>query len=311
MTSVFNIVLPIFTIIAAGYFATRLSLIAEAAVDSIMKFSQNFAIPCLLFHAIANLDLSSTFEIKLIFSFFLGATICFLIGIIAMRFLFSRTPIDSIAIGFGALFSNLIFIGLPIMELAFGRDSTAQNYTIIAFHAPFCYLLGITSIEIVRSGGLGIIGSVNAVVHSSFKNPLILAILLGFIVNLGGITLPEAISTSVNMIAQTAIPVALFGMGGVLVRYGFSPSLGEPICIATLSLFVHPAIVYLLTVYVFSLEIDFVRAGVISAAMAPGIHSYLFANMYNRAIGMSASTILLSTIASIFSVSMWLSFLEN
>lgn len=311
MSSLFNIVLPIFTIIAAGYFATRFALISVPAVDSIMKFAQNFAIPCLLFQAIANLDLSSAFEIKLIFSFFFGATICFFLGTIAAKFLFSHPSIDSIAIGFSALFSNLIFIGLPIMELAYGQDSTAQNYTIIAFHAPFCYLLGITSIEIVRAGGKGIIGSAKAVVEASFKNPLVLAILLGFMVNLCGLTLPDAIATSVHMIAQTAIPVALFGMGGVLVRYGFSPSLGEPVCIATLSLFVHPAIVYLLTFHVFSLEIEFVRAGVICAAMAPGIHSYLFSNMYNRATGMAASTILLATIASIFSVSIWLSILES
>ena len=54
---------------------------SDAGVDGLMKFTQNFAIPCLLFDAIANLDLSAHFDLALLGSFYTGATIGFLAGL--------------------------------------------------------------------------------------------------------------------------------------------------------------------------------------------------------------------------------------
>ncbi len=54
-------------------------------------------------------------------------------------------------IGFCCLFSNSVLLGLPITERAYGPDALTGNFAIIAFHAPFCYGLGITAMEIVRA----------------------------------------------------------------------------------------------------------------------------------------------------------------
>ena len=56
----------------------------------------------------------------------------------------------------------------------------------------------------------------------------------------------------------------------------------------------------------YQLPIEFIRAAVVTAAMAPGVNSYVFANMYHRAEGVAASTVLLATAASVLSVSAWL-----
>ena len=49
-----------------------------------------------------------------------------------------------------------------------------------------------------------------------------------------------------------------------------------------------------------------VKSIVLMAAMAPGLNAYLFASMYNRSLGVNASTVLLGTLISVFSVSAWL-----
>ena len=48
------------------------------------------------------------------------------------------------------------------------------------------------------------------------------------------------------------------------------------------------------------------RSIVLMAAVAPGLNAYLFASMYNRALGAAASSVLLTTALSVFSVSAWL-----
>ncbi len=52
-----------------------------------------------------------------------------------------------------------------------------------------------------------------------------------------------------------------------------------------------------------------VRNLVLTAAMAPGINAYLFANLYNRSEDVAANTVLLATIASGFTAAGWIWFL--
>ena len=63
------------------------------------------------------------------------------------------------------------------------------------------------------------------------SQPLVLAIILGVTVNLSGLPLPVAVGAAVDMIARASLPTALFGLGGVLLRYrpdGDKALVGEP-----------------------------------------------------------------------------------
>lgn len=304
-----DVVLPVFLLIGAGYTATKLGYMKDSAVDGLLIFTQNFAIPCLLFRATMGLDLAAALDWRLLASFYIGATISFAIGALGARYLFNRRPGEAVAIGFAALFSNSVMIGLPIMERAYGSDSLAPNFAIIAFHAPFCYLLGITFMEVIRADGRGASETASLVAKSMFKNALMIGIALGFAVNLSGISLPSPLTNAIDMLVRAALPTALFGLGGILTRYRVRDSLGQVGMIGILSLFLHPLIAWVLSVHVFDLPVEMVRAVVLTAAMAPGANTYIFASMYNRATGVNSSAVLLLTFLSIFSASFWLSIL--
>ena len=79
--------------------------------------------------------------------------------------------------------------------------------------------------------------------------------------------------------------------------------------IAALSLILHPALTYGLARGVFALPEDFVRAAVVTAAMAPGVNSYVFASIYSRGQAQAASAVLLATALSVLTVSAWLALL--
>lgn len=304
-----DVVLPVFLVLGAGYGATRVGLFKSSAVDGLMTFTQVFAIPCLLFRATSELDLSAYLDWRLLFSFYLGATICFVLGTMGARFIFKRRPGEAVAIGFGALFSNSVMLGLPIMERAFGADALAPNYAIVAFHAPFCYLIGITVMEVTRADGRSASATSTLVIKSMFKNALMIGISIGLAVNLSGITVPTQVSAAVDLMVQAALPAALFGLGGILTRYKLRDNLGQVGLIGVLSLLVHPGIAYAMTHLVFGLPDGMVRAAVLTAAMAPGVNTYIFASMYNRAMGVNSSAVLLLTLLSIFSATFWLTLL--
>lgn len=305
MQTLITVILPVFLVIGFGYGAAWRGVFTESNVDGVMRFATNFAVPVLLFRAIAGLDLSAEFDLALLGSFYTGAFLCFLAGLFGAHYLFGRDWEDSVAIGFVCLFSNSLLLGLPITERAFGADALAGNYAIISIHSPFCYGLGITVMEILRARGKSPAMIVPTVLKAMFSNALILGISLGFIVNFSGITLPEPASVAVDLMARAALPAALFGMGGVLYRYRPEGDLRTILFCCVISLGLHPAIVWMLGSWN-GLDAAAFRSAVLTAAMPTGINGYLFASLYGRAQRTAASAVLLGTALAILSIWLWL-----
>ncbi|MCV6592964.1 MAG: AEC family transporter [Silicimonas sp.] len=305
MQALLDVILPVFLVIGAGYSAVRMGWFSDAGTDALMKFTQNFAIPCLLFKALATIDLSAGFNLPLLFSFYLGATSGFLLGLLGARFLFGRPWTDAVAIGFCGLFSNSVLLGLPITERAYGAGALTGNYAIIALHAPYCYLLGITTMELVKSGGTGLAQTAAHVARAIFKNALILGISLGLAVNISGVTLPHVFTDAIDLLSRAALPAALFGLGGVLVRYKPEGDLKVILMVCAISLIAHPLISWTAATTL-SLDRDAFRSVVLTATMAPGVNTYIFANMYGSARRVAATSVLFATGFSVLTVWLWL-----
>lgn len=308
MQALLDVILPVFVVIGFGYVAVWRGWFSEAGVDGLMKFTQNFAIPCLLFVAIARLDLGQTFDWRLLVSFYTGSLSGFLLGLFGAHFLFGRDWEDAVAIGFCCLFSNSVLLGLPITERAYGADALEANFAIVALHSPFCYGLGISTMEIVRARGRAGTAVVGRVLKAMFSNALILGIALGFVVNLAGLPLPSVLDDGLDLMVRAALPAALFGMGGVLASYKAEGDLRIVIYICLVALIIHPAITRGLGLG-FGLSDAATRSAVITAAMAPGVNSYIFASMYGRAQRVAATTVLAGTALTILTAWVWLSFL--
>jgi predicted permease len=163
--------------------------------------------------------------------------------------------------------------------------------------------------EFARADGRSLIDTARAVAAAMFRNALMIGLAIGLGVNLSGLPVPDVVRGAVDLVADSALPAALFGLGGILTRYALRASLGEESLISVLSLVVHPAITLGLAAGVFALSPDFVRSAVVTAAMAPGVNAYVFASLYNRGQAEAASVVLLATAMSVLTVSGWLAVL--
>ena len=109
-----------------------------------------------------------------------------------------------------------------------------------------------------------------------------------------------------EMIGRAGLPAALFGLGGVLVRYRPEGDLRIVAMISALSLLLHPAITFLLGTHAFALSISDLRSATVTGAMAPGINAYLFAHMYGVGKRVAATAVLIGTALSIVTTWFWL-----
>lgn len=312
MQALLDVILPVFLVIGFGYITVWRGLLSANSVDGLLNFTQNVAVPVLLFRAISQLDLTQNFDLLLLGSYYSSAAIAFAIGLTGARYLFHRSWEESVAIGFCALFSNSLLLGLAITERAYGADALGPNYAIIAIHSPFCYAVGITAMEIARAHTRGTGKSVSklavTVFKAIFRNALIIGISLGFLVNLTSAPLPAPLTEALDLIVRTALPAALFGVGGVLVRYRPEGEIKVILFVCTITLVLLPAMVWGLGVAA-NLPREAFRSAVLTAAMAPGINVYVFANMYGVARRIAASSVLIGTAFSLLTVWLWLGIL--
>lgn len=306
MQIILEVTVPVFLIIGFGYAVVWRKLLSADQTDGLMSFAQGIAIPCLLFRAVSQMDLGSGFNILMLVSFYASCLVVFFVGMIGARFLFGRPWEDSVVIGFACLFSNSVLLGLAIIGRAFDEAALESCVVIVAFHAPFCYLLGISTMEIVRSRSANLLRTSRTTATTIFKNPIMLGIFLGMAFNLLDIALPSLVADALDMLARSALPAALFALGGVLVRYRPEGEFRVIAWIGVLGLIVHPAVTWILSHIVFELDASLVQGAVITAAMAPGVNAYIFSNLYGRAKRVVASSVLLGTAFSIATGSAWI-----
>ena len=307
MQALIDVILPVFLVVGFGYVVVWRGYLGESAIDAVMKFAQQIAVPCLLFNALATIDFQGGFDLAMLLAFYTGAFISFSLGLFGARYVFHRSWEDSVASGFCALFSNSVLLGLALTEQAYGPDALTGNYAIIAIHSPFCYGIGITVMELVRAreAGTSLTALPRTVLRAMFRNVLIVAIALGFVVNMSGLSLPGAVQDALDMMVRAALPTALFALGGILVRYRPAGDMKVILYVCALSLLVHPAITFSLGTLE-GLGQASMRSAVLNSAMAPGVNVFIFATLYGRAQRVAASSVLLATALSILTVWFWL-----
>ena len=306
-----TIIIPVFIIIALGYLSTLFKFLKIFEIQILTKFAQNIALPCLLFVNIYQLDLVSVFSLNLLLTFYISAGISFIIGILA-GYYFLKSLTNSIPIGFCCLFSNSLLLGLPITELAFGTEALKANFIIVAFHAPFCYLLGISAMEISINGNQNLLIAYKKILKSILSNALTVGIILGFLFNVSHLPMPYFLIDALNLLSTAGIPIALFALGGVLTQYKEEVinSLPHSIMVAVISLFIQPLITIYFGKNIFIITEEELRSAIITAAMAPGVNAFIFSNMYQRSIEIAASSVILCTAISIFSSAAWITFIN-
>ena len=313
MSALFTTILPVFLVIGFGYLVSWRGLFSESAVDGLMRFAQNFAVPALLFASMARLDLGTEFRPALLIAFYTGAFCSYAAGWAGARFLFNRPAPDCVAIGFVCLFSNTLLLGIPITERAFGAQALDGNWAIIALHSPALYTFGITAMEFTRARGTGLsVGGVALRALSGvIRTPLVIGILCGLAMNLlmqAGLVMPEGFWAAVDMLARAALPAALFGLGGILYRYRPEGDMATIAMCCGCALLLHPLVTFGLG-SVLGLDVAGMRSAVVTAAMPPGLNAYLFANIYGSARRVAASTVLIGTAVSVVSIWVWLAIL--
>ncbi len=306
MTTLLATVAPVFGIIILGFVIVKLRVLDESGVKGLVLFVVNVAVPVLLFRSLATIEIPDDVRWAFLFCFYGGVFTCYGLGVTVGRFLF-KGPLDHQAIfGMGSGFSNMVLLGVPILITAYGPDAALPIFLIIAFHSSTLFPLTTILIRLGQGMDVSWKRQLRGVALELVRNPIIIGLLLGFIVNLAGVTLPGPVDRFAELLGGAAIPCALFAMGASLARYPLTGEVRQAIIPIVLKLVVHPLIVWTLAVPILGLDGPWVPVVVTLSGMPSGVMVYMFAARYDAAPEVAARTVFLSTLCSMGTISVLL-----
>lgn len=300
---VLAIVLPVFGMMGIGFVASKAGLVSDRASDGLADYVFAIAVPVLIFRMLSESTASLTGSPwGYWISYFAGAAAAWAIAMVIARRFLDRDSREAVIHGFCSAQSNTVLVGIPLILHAYGEAGAVPLFLLLAVHLPL--MMGAASLMIETAGGES--GGIRRFVRTLATHPIVLALVAGIVAHVTGFRIPELVRPVTDGIAASASPVALVAMGLALSRYGLTSDPKAAAVSSLLKLLVHPALVWLLGMYVFDLDPVFVGVGVLFAALPSGVNGYLIAARYKTGEAFASNAVALSTLLSAATVTLWL-----
>lgn len=255
------------------------------------------ATPALLFTTVARADLRSIFSAVLVtnlVSLFVVQAVFLLIAVVLWRRTRSQATIGVLA----SSYVNAGNLGVPVAAYVLGNGALVAP--IVLFQVLVMAPIAFAVLDGDRQGS-GRRVSLRAVVMRPLRNPLTVASLLGLLVSLLGVHLPELVMRPIDLLAAAAVPVAL-------IAYGLSLSAGtkdsitlrrDVVLAVSLKTVAQPLVAFTIARWVLDLHGPALLAPTLLAALPTAQNVYVYAVHYRTSRTLARSAVLLSTLLSI------------
>lgn len=298
MIDIFLKTVPFFAVIGLGFQSGRSRFFTAEATADLTRFVFYFALSAMLFGFAANLDLAEVFDGSFVLAYLLATSaIWVLVAVTAM--LRGSPPEEAVFEAHAGVIGNAGFLGIPMLTLLLGPVAVVPLLLVLAVDLIVFSSLLTMIISGLRAGGIdrrifGILGL------GLLRNPMIVSVVLGLGWGTTGLQLPGPVQEFMSLLGAAATPCALFAIGASLAgRPADRPGLAVWISFCKLAL--HPAAAAL-TCLVLAVDWDGARVMIAAAALPVAGNVFILAQHYGVAPGRISTAILLSTAASVLTL---------
>jgi hypothetical protein len=287
--TIIEVIFPVFSIVALGYLLARAKRID---IPTISEIAVNVTSPCLIFLSIARREIIAEEWLTMG-----GGAVVIVLGAGAAMWLYQRAVgLRMRGLYLPAMFMNSGNMALPMALLAFGPEGFDKAIIFFITIAILNFSLGVFIAK--GEGGL----------REVFRLPLIYAAVAGLSFSLLGLSLPKFLATPVGMLADTAIPLMIINLG-VQLRSLTMSDLRH----AAAGVFIRMGCGLLLALcFVSIFGVDGLSRKIILlvSIMPPAVFNVILAQKYDADADAVASTIVMGTLLSIVTTSIFLMFIS-
>ncbi|GAB4354743.1 MAG: AEC family transporter [Oricola sp.] len=313
MSNVVGLVLPFFGLILLGFVTAKIARQKLDALGWMNTFIIYLALPALFFNLLSKTPVEELTQWRFVAGTTFGTyTVFSLMFVIAV--LRSRGDVaESTVKGLAAAYGNIGYMGPGLALLAFGEQAVVPVALVFCFDNTLHFVMA--PLMMALSGrdashqtpvqlALGVVKRV--VLH-----PFILATIVGVSAAALHFRPPAPAQTLLNYLANAAAPCALFAMGVTLALRPVRRVPSDMIFIVAIKLAVHPVAVYLLLSWLGNFPPVWVYSGVLLAALPTATNVFVIAQQYGVWVERASASVLITTTASVLSVTALLYAMTN
>ncbi|HSG23084.1 MAG TPA: AEC family transporter, partial [Azonexus sp.] len=279
MSSIINVVLPVFGLILAGYVCRRTGRLGETASSELNRFVVWLALPALLFKVTATSTWEQIWQPGFIASVSAGCVLVFVATVIyRMRQL--RRLADASIDGLSAAYANTGFLGIPLCVLVLGDEGLLPAIIATLIVACLLFAVGIVLVEISLQEEKHPLRAVFKVSKSLATNPLLIAPLLGGAWAASTWTLAPAATQFLSLLGMAATPCALVSLGLFLAQKQEGRRDGTAGLVAA-KLVLQPLVTGFFAFRVFELPALWANSALLLSALPTGTGPFMLASFYN------------------------------
>ena len=301
MPQIINIILTtIAPVILVASLGALLDKTKPLEARSISRLALYLATPSLAFYGIANSSIhSKELGSLILFSLASTTTITVLAWLISRLFKMSQLTASAFVLSVSLI--NLSNYGIPLNEFAFGQSGLERAIILAVMGFIWSNTVGV----FLASWG-------QASIFNAFKNvfkvPTPYAVVLGFAVNQGYLTLPDLFMQITGILRGAAVPLMLIMLGIQISRVSLDGQWSIILGASGMRLLGGMAIGFLFA-FLLGLEGVTRQVATVEASMPTAVTAVMLATEFESDAQLVGSTILVSTLLSIVTLSGLLAFL--
>ena len=304
----FNVVFPIFLIMMLGVILKRKSIVDEKSLNVMNSLIFRLFMPTLLFFNIYNMgDLSTlSFDnLKLLaYAFISILIVLFLAWLIYMPKVKDKRKLSVLIQG--VYRGNFVLFGLAIVDSIYGKEGLATVSLLTIVVIPTFNVLAVIILEYYSGREISKLKLLKQV----FKNPLIIATLLGISFIVLKVNIPKPVYKTLSDISKIATPLAFIVLGAELQFGNMLKNIKYLISANILRLIGNPLITVGVGKLIGFQGIELVALLSMSACPT-AVASYTMAKEMNADGDLAGEIVATTSILSIFTIFCWVLILKN
>jgi predicted permease len=299
--------LPVFFVLALGYFAGRRHDFDADQAAGLSKLALGFALPASLFVGMTEIPRELLLQQgRLVLALLIAHFSLFWVAWLLLRRVKALQGAASIICALMLAASATPVFGIAVLQPLLG-DTSAGTVGLVALAINFVVPSAIILLEVESSGtgpASGGASSRRAQVLSGLKSggksPLLWGPVLGILTVLVGLRLPKAIASCFGMIGSATSGVAVFTVGLTLAAHSFH--LSKVVLLGTLGRITVQTAVLFALLRLLDVQSPFAREALVCCSFPLATIVVLLAAKYKAMETETASALLLSTLSLILTV---------
>ncbi|HEX4276968.1 MAG TPA: AEC family transporter [Bryobacteraceae bacterium] len=308
--------IPIFFGLMLGYFAGLRGFVDNRDVHSLVRFVMNFALPCSLFLGIARTDprmLRNQGGLIVVLGVVYLAL--FFVTLLLERRMFGASAADSAVLALTLAFPNATAVGIPLLDALYGPSAAAASAMGIAIGAVTISPLALAILEHSTQKGHSVSHSIPQAAQildslwKAAKRPVVWAPVLGVLVALVRVHLPDFATRSLTVMGNATAGAALFLTGLIVSAQRFQLN-GRVIAAVVAKNLLQPALC-LGIAWAVGLSVVETRYAVLIAAIPCGFFGLVFGKGFNSSPLTASSSLIFSYVVGIATLAGWIVLLQR